>query len=129
MSSTPQGQAIQPEPPIGSVPLHRVDSKEEEGLSKTSRQESCISTSTLAPSNTHTMSSRNEKRNNEDRDREKKPSKSFGQRLDHAILNLAPAFFSLNMVRPFTQTILMVIIADDTLGHRYHINLTVQTAI
>lgn len=81
---------------IGSVPLHQISKEEEGELSKSSRQQSCVSTSTLAPSNTQTLSSRNEKDYGSDGDR--KPRKSIGQRLDHAVLNLAPAFFSLNMV-------------------------------
>jgi hypothetical protein len=72
---------------VGSVlPLHDV--KEEE-LSKTSRQQSCVSTSPLAPTRSKTISN-NEKPINSIR--------SLGQKLDHAILHLAPAFFSLNMV-------------------------------
>lgn len=95
-SVTPHTQA---EPPsqIGSVPLHEGDKEGE--LSKTSRQASCVSTSTLAPSNTQTLSSRNEKSDG----RYRKTSRSLGQRLDHAILNLAPSFFSLNMVSPINR--------------------------
>jgi hypothetical protein len=73
---------------VGSVPLH-LHYKEEE-LSQSSRQPSCASTSTtLSPI-----------RSQASRDKEvvEQPRKSVGQKLAHAILNLAPAFFSLNMV-------------------------------
>lgn len=74
---------------VGSVPLH-LHYKEEE-LSQSSRLPSCASTSmsTLSPSRSETSSTKQEL------DQSKR---SVGQKVDHAILNLAPAFFSLNMV-------------------------------
>jgi hypothetical protein len=71
---------------VGSVPLH--DDKEVV-LSKTSREPSYASSSTLSPSRSHTVT-------NEEKSHSSK--RSVGQKLDHAILNLAPSFFSLNMV-------------------------------
>ena len=79
---------------VGSVPLH-LHYKEEE-LSESSGQPSCASTShtTLSPYRSGASSAK------QDID---KPKKSVGQKLDHAILNLAPAFFSLNMVSHLTR--------------------------
>jgi hypothetical protein len=101
---------------VGSVPLH-LHYKEEE-LSESSRQSSCASTSTsiLSPSRSETSSTK------EDFDQ---PKRSIGQKLDHAILNLAPAFFSLNMV----YLLVCTMIDANSAGYRNHINTTVQSTI
>jgi len=74
---------------VGSVPLHIH--YEEDELSESSRQPTCASTSNtkLAPRQSEISSTK------QDCDQ---PRRLVGQKLDHAILNLAPAFFSLNMV-------------------------------
>lgn len=96
---------------VGSVPLY-IHYKEEE-LSESSRQPSCASTSdtTLSPRRSVTSSTK------QDFDQ---PKRSVGQKLDHAILNLAPAFFSLNMVCPPMYTMKDANIT----GHRNHIDST-----
>lgn len=78
---------------VGSVPLH-LHYKEEE-LSESSRQTSRASTShtTLSPCRSETSSTKQDINDTK---------RSVAQKLDHAILNLAPAFFSLNMVSHLT---------------------------
>jgi hypothetical protein len=94
---------------VGSVPLH-LHYKEEE-LSESSRQSSCASTSTtaLSPSRSETSSTK------QDFDQ---PKRSIGQKLDHASLNLAPAFFSLNMVSHLTT----LWSSADLVGYRNHVD-------
>jgi len=78
---------------VGSVPLH-LHYKEEE-LSESSCQTSRASTShtTLSPYRSGTSSTKQDINDTK---------RSVGRKLDHAILNLAPAFFSLNMVSHLT---------------------------
>jgi len=101
---------------VGSVPLH-LHYKEEE-LSESSRESSCASTSAsiLSPSRSETPSTK------QDFDQ---PKRSVGQKADHAILNLAPAFFSLNMVCLLVCTT----IDANSAGYRNHIDTTVQSTI
>jgi len=98
---------------VGSVPLHLHYKGEE--LSESSRQSSCASTSTTALS-AHRSDAPSIK---EDFDQ---PKRSIGQKLDHAILNLAPAFFSLNMV----CMVVCTMIDANSAGYRNHIDTTVQ---
>jgi hypothetical protein len=101
---------------VGSVPLH-LHYKEEE-LSESSRQSSCAATSTTALS-AHRSATSSAK---EDCDQ---PKRSVGQKLDHAILNLAPAFFSLNMVCLLVCTT----IDANSAGYRNHIDTAIQPTL
>jgi len=101
---------------VGSVPLH-LHYKEEE-LSESSRQSSCASTSTTALS-AHRSETSSTK---QDLDQ---PKKSVGQKVDHAILNLAPAFFSLDMVCLLACTM----IDANSAGYRNHIDTTIQSTL
>jgi hypothetical protein len=101
---------------IRSVPLHLYYKEDE--LTEISSQPSCALTPTtvFSPHRSETPSTK------QDSDL---PMRSAGQKLNHAILNLAPAFFSLNMV------CLLVCATIDaySAGYRYHVDTTVQPTL